>query len=111
MARKEISFSQNWNLKLNCKYFTTIRKQNPKKYAVGEEYHIMLRTGPGWVTDFGHAVAVDIKQIQWSDLNNYICGLDTGYSVDETKDIFRRMYKGLDVDNAFFSLVLLKYTH
>jgi hypothetical protein len=110
MAVKEIRFSQNWNNKLNGEYFTTIRRYNPEKYAVGEVYHITMKTKTRWFTDFGNAVAVDVKKIMGRDFNEFICGLDTGYSVKDTKVIFRRMYGDIDVDNTAFSFMLLRYT-
>lgn len=108
-AVKEIRFSRNWNDKLTGRYFTTIRRYNPEKYDIGKEFQITLKTESRWFTDFGHAVAVDVKKIMGRDLNEFICGLDTGYSVKDTKVILRRMYGNIDVDNTEFSFVLLKY--
>ena len=31
-----INFSYNWNSKLNCSAFTTIRVKNDKKYRIGK---------------------------------------------------------------------------
>lgn len=109
MAIKEIRFSYNWNNKLNCKLFTTLRRFNQEKYQAGEIYHIILKNRDRWVTDFGRAVAVDVKAIKGADLNEFICGLDTGYSVKETKVILCRMYKSDSVEKMLFSLILLKY--
>jgi len=36
----EIKFSQNWNGKLHCKYWTTIRLWNQNKYKAGGLYRI-----------------------------------------------------------------------
>lgn len=109
MAIKEIRFSYNWNNKLNCKFFTTLRRFNQEKYQAGEIYHIILKSRDRWVTDFGRAVAVDIKTIKGDNLNEFICGLDTGYSVEEAKGILKRMYKQDSVDDMLFNLILLKY--
>lgn len=108
MAIQELKFSYNWNNKLNCKYFTTIRRFQ-EKYQAGKIFHVILKTRERWVTDFGRAVAVDVRMVRGSDLNEYICGLDTGYSVEETKNIFKRMYKKDSVDDMLFSFVLLKF--
>jgi hypothetical protein len=110
MAAKEIRFSQNWNSKLDCRYFTTIRMFTPDKYVIGEMYHIILKRGSGWVTDFGHAMAVEVVEILGSDLTESICGIDTGCDVNEAKDILKRIYNGIDVDKTVFSHVVLKYT-
>lgn len=39
---RSIKFSYNWNQKLNCKAFTTIRIHNDGKYVVGEIYNVYL---------------------------------------------------------------------
>ena len=42
-AQNKITFSSNWNNKLACRYFTTIRLHNPNLYKVNEFYEIILR--------------------------------------------------------------------
>lgn len=106
-------FTYNWNNKLNNRrYFTTIRRYNPEKYAIGCIHQILLKTPDGWVTDFEKAVIVDAKCISLKEIstNNYICGLDTGYSPEETVSILKRMHKGIN-DSTLFSLVLYKYVN
>lgn len=39
-----IDFSYNWNGKLNCNSFTTIRLANPNKYQIGLDYLVKLNT-------------------------------------------------------------------
>ena len=36
---KEIRFSYNWNNKLNCHSYTTIRIHNPSKYEINIRYN------------------------------------------------------------------------
>jgi hypothetical protein len=108
MSKKELRFSYNWNQKLDCKFFTTLRLYNESKYSVGTELHVTLRTKQNVYTDFGFHKVIDHKKIQGKDLNAFICGLDTGYSVEETKGILSRMYKSKDIEKTFLSLVLLK---
>lgn len=40
--QNKISFSSNWNNKLTCRYFTTIRIHNPNFYKLNEFYEIVL---------------------------------------------------------------------
>lgn len=87
MNMNTIEFSYNWNSKLNCKYFTTLRLSN--RLAVGE-----------WVLVYeknkclGLHKVEDKKQLAVKNLNPWICGIDTGYTVEETKRILERMYPG-----------------
>lgn len=99
-----INFSYNWNNKLECKAFTTIRLHNSKKYKVGELYSIRLQTSKG-VELKGHAEIVDIKTISFDQINEFIAHLDTGYNAKETKRILLKMYK---TKNKKFDFILLK---
>lgn len=86
---KEIKFSYNWNNKLDCNFFTTIRLYNPIKYQIGHIYDVSLKG------EFKkQARLVEMKKIHHDQINAFIAGLDTGYSVEETKKILERMYKG-----------------
>ena len=98
-----ISFSYNWNNKLQCKFFTTIRALNPFKYHVGVKHEVVLKGD--WL---GIAEVVSVKAIYGRDINEYISGLDTGYSVDETLKILSRMYK-CDASTKQFSFVLYRF--
>lgn len=102
-------FSTNWNKKLNCDFFTTLRLRNDKKYQVGSVHKIMLKEN-GVFRDYGKATVVALRILRLHQLNEFICGLDTGYSVDETKNILHTMYKEKvpDVNHAEFNLVLFK---
>ena len=99
-----ISFTYNWNNKLNCNFFTTIRALNPGKYHTGVQHEVFLKDDC-----LGIAEVVSVKAIYGRDINEYIAGLDTGYSVEETLKILSRMYK-CDVSAKQFSFVLYKYT-
>jgi len=94
-----IRFSFNWNNKLDCKAFTTIRLMNDEKYCVGEVYHIYMEE-KGKVAQFlGTAELKHKRRESKSELDAFTCYLDTGYSAAETRKILDRMYnKGLDKD-------------
>lgn len=96
-----IKFSTNWNNKLNCTAFTTLRPANPGKYAVGDKYEIEC---PKKIASFT-AEIMAITIVKLDTLNPFISYLDTGYSVDEVKEILHKMYKG-KVEK--FYLILLK---
>lgn len=98
-----LSFSYNWNKKLDCDFFTTLRLYNPTKYKVGNKLIIEMKLVQQKVAE-----VVAHKKIMLADINEFIAGLDTGYSVEETKNIFRRMYPNANWQTQALSFVLLK---
>jgi len=40
---RQVKFSTNWNNKLDCRCFTTIRLKNPSKHKLNEVYAILLK--------------------------------------------------------------------
>ena len=97
-----ISFSCNWNNKLDCKAFTTIRLHQPTKYIVGQSYEIHLKA------PFCVAEIVSIKQFKLSQMNEFMAMIDTGYSVQETIEIIKKMYPKIDYENQLFDFILLQ---
>ena len=106
---KSIKFTYNWNNKLKCNYFTTMRLANPEKYKVGNQHKILFLEN-GVYRDYGIGEIVAIRNLRLHQLNIFICGLDTGYSVDQTKQIIYKMYKNriADINHADFNLVLYR---
>jgi hypothetical protein len=103
-----IRFSYNWNNKLAGKAFTTIRLYNPKLYKAGETYEIFLAHGKEDKFLY-YADIVDIKEFLLDKLSPYMSYLDTGYSVDECKNIIQTMYKNKvkDWTKQYLSFILL----
>jgi hypothetical protein len=86
----EIKFSKNWNNKLNCPTFTTIRLHNTSKYVISEVYQIVF-PHKKQIYAF-NAIILDIQNIRLSDINNHIAYLDTGLDAEKTKKILQNMY-------------------
>lgn len=104
MHSKTINFSTNWNNKLDCKCFTTLRLKNPKKYRVGAEYLITQNRKPK-----KKALIEAIRTIYFKEINEFVAHLDTGYSAHETQNILRKMYgRKVNLDTQPFSFILLK---
>jgi CRISPR/Cas system CSM-associated protein Csm2 small subunit len=101
-----IDFSYNWNNKLNCKAFTTFRLHS-NKYGVGRIYEVQLKS-----ETLGTATLQNKKTIKLNQINDYISYLDTGYNVDEMKNIVRKMYKNSNIncETQLFDFCLFKYT-
>ncbi len=104
MKNERLNFSTNWNGKLFCNYFTTIRLHNPRKYGVGNQYDFHLKE-----VFMGEVKVIDHKKLTVATISEWIARLDTGYSAEETKNIIRTMYKNIDnfTDDTPLSYVLL----
>ena len=102
---QSISFTCNWNNKLACDAFTTIRLFQPRKYVVGQSYNILLKG-----RHLADAVIVDIRRFLLDDLSNFVAYLDTGYSKENCTGIIRKMYPTVDFNTTNLSLILLHKT-
>ena len=102
---KDVLFSHNWNNKLNCTYFTTLRMSD--RLNKGDFVRIMLKAT---VTGYGYVVEKKRTSMGALKGNDFICGLDTGYTPAETPGILRTMYKGKEIqDDTPLFLYLIRY--
>lgn len=97
-----IKFSTNWNNKLDCNYFTTIRLMS-KKFEVAKVYNVELKN-----KEHSRAIILNICYTMLDNLNDFNCYLDTGYSVEETKNIFKKMYPNVNFKKTHLAIILLK---
>jgi hypothetical protein len=98
-----LEFSTNWNNKLECNCFTTIRIFNQTKHFRGNHFEVYLQKKSRF-----EAVVLGITMTKLDDLNDYVCYLDTGYNKAETIAIFRKMYPRIDFNNQKICIILLK---
>ena len=82
---EQIHFTYNWNKKLECNYFTTLRIS--PRLKVGEKYLVMFKGSPYKIVKCVHKEAVMMR-----NLSDNICWLDTGYGREDTIKILKRMY-------------------
>lgn len=87
-----IKYSTNWNNKLDCDSFTTIRLHS-NKYQVGKEYTVNLKG-----KDLKRVKIVDKKVLLLNDINEFIAQIDTGYSRQKCIDIIKKMYHNLNLN-------------
>lgn len=80
-------FKNNWNKKLDCKFFTTIRHHNPK-VTEGTETQVILNEKPIFNSEITKIITTEFGKIP-----PYFISLDTGYSYDDSLEIFRRFMK------------------
>jgi len=90
---RELDFTTNWNNKLNCDCFTTLRLFNPIKHCVGNRFSIRLR---GFHKGYANLIAV--RTILLDGINDFAARLDTGYSAKECQEVIRTMYKNKRID-------------
>lgn len=103
----KITFNHNWNGKLFCTCFTSIRLRNDHKYKCGYEYDVILK---GFNT--GPAILTDVRHFHIDQINDFIALLDTGYNKEETITMLKTMYKNIvpDWGKQQISLLLFRRT-
>lgn len=102
METLQLNFSYNWNNKLDCKAFTTLRLYNAVKHVPGTPVRITLK---GDEKGRGHIAAV--KPLRLAQINDYIGYLDTGYNGAETKKILSNMYPNSNWEVMMLVLILI----
>jgi hypothetical protein len=103
----EVRFTTNWNNKLQCHCFSSIRPWNPGKYTPGTRYLIRFvdKTNEDKIDPF-EAVLVTGHSFDLDRVPEITAALDTGYSREETINIMRKMYD--NADNIKFGIYLFK---
>lgn len=89
---KELNFSYNWNNKLDCKAFTTLRLSD--RFKIGDEIEVTLKG----IKREGTFFVMEKKYLKLESISNFIAYLDTGYNSAECKKILQRMYSKKKVD-------------
>lgn len=99
-----IEFSYNWNHKLECDSFTTLRLANSERYQKNVVYFVRSKD-----KDYGEFYIEDIRQITLAQINPFIARLDTGYDVAECVKLIKTMYKNKNInwDKQMLYLILL----
>lgn len=99
---KHIKFSTNWNGKLFTHFFTTIRLDN-HYHEVGEYYKVM-KDG-----EFLFRGKIHVKRtILLSQLTEIAAFQDTGYSLEETRELLKKMYPGKDWATQKLNVLLIQ---
>lgn len=96
---KELLFSYNWNKKLDCNSFSTVRLFNPSKFVLLDEYKIILETKgttPNW--EKGIARLQVIHTFNLFKVTPAITFLDSNLNVFEFQKLILTMYKNKNID-------------
>lgn len=99
----KIYFSYNWNNKLNCEVFTTIRLSS--SFKVGEKLEVILKG-----KFLGHGQIVDIRGFYLKNLSEWVAMIDTGYSADECRELLKKTHKKRNInwDTQVIRVILIK---
>jgi len=101
-----ISFSKNWNNKLDANYFTTIRVHNPEKYKVGSLFNVQLIKNEKMIKSFFVKVE-SIKVKKLNEFTDYELSVDTGLPGDQAFKLLKSFYPNMDIPNTYFDFILL----
>ena len=85
---ERLEFEDNFNNKLNCQCFTTIRIHQPVRNAIGAVKQVYLKgvwKGNAWII---HATTITMDRI-----NLPMAKLDTGLSPEECRRLIKSLYK------------------
>jgi hypothetical protein len=101
-----IKFSHNWNNKLECDMFTTIRKHTPDKHKyytseIGKEFRIMLND-----LYQGMTVLDDVICARFDDIYYLLVEMDTGMKYHKAVGLFKSF--GITEDTEVMILLFKK---
>jgi hypothetical protein len=105
---KEIRYSSNWNGKLHCQFHTTIRLYNT--YWKQGDFVKIVKQG----VFLYRGRIVKMLPFLLHDLREITAYLDTGYGLEETKNILQKMYPGKDWNTQKLVILLvenIEYSH
>ena len=87
---KRIKFSKNWNNKLNCDIFTTIRKSSVSKFkyyksVLGQRFEVILKFEP-----FREVNLINVQELYLKEIPLHVLRLDTGIEdLAKIEEIFK----------------------
>lgn len=87
----EFKFKENWNGKLNCNAFTTLRID--ARFQVGQKYAFSHK---GKIKGF--VVVMAKRHLLITELNDWITYLDTGYNKADCIQLIKTMYKNMNIN-------------
>lgn len=89
----KMEYNRNWNNKLACDCYTSIRLANAGKYKVGRRYGVYLNS-----KHHHDAILLEVRELTLDQINERLARLDTGYGAKETQDILMKMHRNKFVD-------------
>ena len=99
-----LAFSTNWNNKLGCPAFGTIRLDNEKKYAVGRRFSVTLNG-----REIGTARAVSVRRFAHAHITESLAYLDTGFGAAYLRTLLAKMYPNTNWERQWLMHVVLAW--
>lgn len=96
---RRLKFTSNFNGKLGCRHFTTLRRWDETKFQLNYIYEVYLNDEL-----LGTAQLIGIRKTQPSKLNEFVCRLDTGYGVEETQRMISKIYSSHEDFSMIFGM-------
>lgn len=104
---ERMEFGENYNNKLNCKCFTTIRLHAPIQNAVGSVKQIYLKGV--WK---GNAKVIGATSIRLDQINPTMAKLDAAMLPDDLRRLLKACYKnrpGINWETQLMDYMVLEY--
>jgi len=112
MANKTLIFSDNWNNKLNCKSFSTVRIHNPNKYILLNDYQIILNPGGKKESiNFGLARLQVIQPFYLDKVTVGVSFIDANMSKIDFIKMVKTMYKNFHINFSYQKMVFLVFQY
>jgi len=99
----DLKFSYNWNKKLDCDAFTTIRLYNLHKHYKGQSVRVLLKD-----QFLFEGIIWEVSTFMLDQMNEFVALIDTGYTLEEAKQIIRRMYPSVNFQKQRLAFILVK---
>ena len=103
---KTIKFDLNWNGKLYCNCFSTLRPRNDAKYHLNEVYNVLMAN-----KDMGDVQIMFMKHFRLNQLTEAMALVDTGYGKKEATEILATIYPDIpNITDTEFTYIIVKRT-
>jgi hypothetical protein len=103
-----VNFNKNWNNKLFCDFFTTIRVRDDNRFQLGKSINAVLLSGDQEILSKPVKIYA-LHHLKLENLTDTVTLPDTGMNRDKTIGMFHTMYKGkfADINNVDFTIITL----
>lgn len=98
----DLKFTYNWNNKLHCRAFTTIRLFNPYQHIPGNRCNLFLKD-----ETIGAGTIGAVNRFKLNSLTETMAWIDTGYSAAQARNILMKMYKNIDWSTKELAFILI----
>lgn len=106
-----INYSQNWNNKLFCNCWSTIRIDQPDRFVLDKVFSHVLRDKEDRELFQKQGKLVYVKLMLLANINEATARLDSGLSAEKCKAMISIMYKNKNINWETQLLAFLVFTN